>query len=610
VSALSYSREVINAVNAAVSMEDIGIYYDFRGGKGHINSPLRDGSNSRSFSIYPGRNGRLRWHDHVTHESGDAVAFVQLRENLSAPLEAARFIDKNIKPCIPPHLQYNRQPTKEEIQKELAAKAQAKNYAQRESKAKKAIASILEEKEKAYADKCEKAPDFSTLEDSALDAFFGEISELSEDIQALKNEKAVFDDKNALADQLEVVEKYAPAQPEKPRKERLTLDLLHGLYTEQGYSVRMNQLSRRIDFERNGEIFSSDSIITRTHSAYGGGFSNFTPEILERYTLEIAKQHEYNPVSEYLQGIKWDGQSRIEQIMQILHLDAGDWLSRVLVKKWLFQTVAMLLNDSRQPYGAEGVLTFQGEQGVGKTSFFSHLAMQEQWFAEGAKIDNKDKDNARRVVTVWIAELGEVETTFRRTDVESLKSFITQKKDRYRLPYGRTDEEVVRRSSLCATCNGTGFLADETGNRRWFVVPISGKIDRDELERLDASQLWAEIFAMVSVMTTKERGGCFRLTDEERKALDRRNTGYQKPISAQEDVQQILDECANNPKYQYSLMTVSEWQQQFEALRKYPLHQIGKALTRCGIEQERTKTEKKRRLPCLRWGAIYPECKE
>lgn len=82
-----------------------------------------------------------------------------------------------------------------------------------------------------------------------------------------------------------------------------------------------------------------------------------------------------------------------------------------------------------------------------------------------------------------------------------LKAFVTNSVDHYRLPYGRSDVVSPRITSLCATCNSDRYLIDPTGNRRWWSVPFSRQVPREELEHLNARQLWGQIYAAVEPLT-------------------------------------------------------------------------------------------------------------
>jgi hypothetical protein len=63
--------------------------------------------------------------------------------------------------------------------------------------------------------------------------------------------------------------------------------------------------------------------------------------------------------------------------------------------------------------------------------------------------------------------------------------------DRFRPPYGRVPEGVPRSVVFCGTVNHGGYLKDRTGNRRFWVVRCSGRLDPEGLG-VARDALWAE----------------------------------------------------------------------------------------------------------------------
>lgn len=385
-------------------------------------------------------------------------------------------------------------------------------------------------------------------------------------------------------------------EPEEKRG-RLTREALAEEIQSRGYRVRFNVITA--DYEttgttETGRAMSQDDLITVMHDALSDNYSGCSFDVLTQYVSYQARENSYNPILDKLRETKWDGVDRMHQLYELIGVEK-DPLSMNLISKWLFQTVALLFNDISKPFGADGCLVFNGDQGRGKTSLLRHLALRDEWFAEGSSIDDRDKDTTRRIVTKWISELGEVESTL-KSDISKLKAFVSSAVDRYRLPYGRSDVVTPRHTSLAATCNSDRYLIDPTGNRRWWSIPFTRSIPRDELLSLDALQLWAQIYAVVEPMTYEEKASCFRLTEQEREQLAIRNGEYEKPVKAQLEVEDILAE-AQEKGLTFQRMTVSNFKELWPGLRGYSVQQIGAALKSCGIDTIRTKAARLMELP-------------
>ena len=257
----------------------------------------------------------------------------------------------------------------------------------------------------------------------------------------------------------------------------------------------------------------------------------------------------------------------------------------------------MLHNDIPDAYGADGMLVLQGPQGIGKTSFVRTIGIRPDFVKLGQYLDTHDKDTLRRCTSAWIVELGEIETTL-KSDIERLKAFITAEKDEYRLPYGRADQTLARRTSLIGTCNSERFLIDPTGSRRFWTIPVEN-IDLNRLMSFNSLQLWRQIKVLCA-----DHPNEFRLTPEEREELEARNAQHEKPLKAQLEVEDILSDAEEDPGgYEWRYITVSDFRNEYSALSRYDVSQIGRALDKLGIVCERKRINgarpKVRRLPCI-----------
>lgn len=246
----------------------------------------------------------------------------------------------------------------------------------------------------------------------------------------------------------------------------------------------------------------------------------------ETNLCQVAEANPYNPVASWITSQPWDGQSRLQaffdtvQEAQPTRMADGRILKEVLMRRWLISGVAAAF----EPDGvvARGVLTFVSKQNLGKTRWARQLAPAElQLIADGVVLDPANKDSIKQVISKWIVELGEVDATFRRTDIAALKSFISRSHDEIRRPYARTESRYARRTILFASVNDERFLRDATGNSRWWTVHA---VALGEPARIDMQQVWAEAHALY------RNGETWHLSGEELDALNATNSEHE-PIS-------------------------------------------------------------------------------
>jgi hypothetical protein len=137
------------------------------------------------------------------------------------------------------------------------------------------------------------------------------------------------------------------------------------------------------------------------------------------------------------------------------------------------------------------MLVLIGPQGKMKSSVGRVMA-GEEFFSDSLPADLSSKDARDHLAGKWWVELSEL-SQFRKSDVETVKSFVSRQVERYRPAYGRYEITVPRQNIFFGTTNADTPLIDPTGNRRFWVVSCSD-IDLDGLKR-DRSQLWGEAVA-------------------------------------------------------------------------------------------------------------------
>jgi putative DNA primase/helicase len=202
----------------------------------------------------------------------------------------------------------------------------------------------------------------------------------------------------------------------------------------------------------------------------------------------------YHPVWDWISATPWDGTDRLADLLKTVtlqpHGDTG--LAGLLLLRWLVACVrAVMPSKPGESFRPQGVLTLQGSQGLGKSRWLESLAPRGSgWVLPGATLDPHDRDSVSQLTSVWIVELGELDGTLDRAHIAAVKAFVDRPADTYRRPYARSDETVPRKTMMAASVNPRMFLADETGSRRWWSIPVVS-VNADH--GIDMQQLWAQI---------------------------------------------------------------------------------------------------------------------
>jgi hypothetical protein len=195
--------------------------------------------------------------------------------------------------------------------------------------------------------------------------------------------------------------------------------------------------------------------------------------------LHVARQNTIHPVRDYLQRVKADPSITPYDLDQVAPnlFRAPQPLHVAMVRKWLIGAAARALKPGCQ---MDYCLVLKGDQGLLKSTSLKALAGRE-WFTSTHA--DGDKDFLQNVHSCWVYELAELETITNKRQAGALKNLITTATDVFRPPYGRTPERTDRQSVFCATVNKDQFLRDDTGNRRFWVVPIAGsaQLNRDAI---------------------------------------------------------------------------------------------------------------------------------
>lgn len=217
------------------------------------------------------------------------------------------------------------------------------------------------------------------------------------------------------------------------------------------------------------------------------------------YLQPLFAENAVNPPLDWITSTPWDGEDRINKLAQSIHvtpkyIDLRD----KIIPLWLLQSIAALDHAEQSPHPDalpkfENVLVFQGDQGVKKTNWISRLLPPElrKYIHTGGHMEVGNRDSEKTLVSHFIVELGELDATFRKSDIAQLKGFLSKSRDQMRLPYERANNNYARRTSFIATVNDPEFLVDDTGNRRFWPLAVT---KLDDLSAFNMQQLWAQVW--------------------------------------------------------------------------------------------------------------------
>lgn len=210
-------------------------------------------------------------------------------------------------------------------------------------------------------------------------------------------------------------------------------------------------------------------------------------KIEDSISLEFEKQS-FHPIKDYLRALKWDGVSRVDNLLIDYFGAENNVYSREAIRKTLCAAVARVFNPGCK---FDLVLVLVSDQGAYKSTFIKTLG--QEWYSDSFMTVH-GKEAFEQIQGVWLMEMAEL-AGLRKADVEAVKHFITKQEDSFRAAYGRVTMNHKRQCVFFATTNKRDFLNDPSGNRRFNPIAVrSEHIKKHVVKDLpsDVDQIWAE----------------------------------------------------------------------------------------------------------------------
>lgn len=257
--------------------------------------------------------------------------------------------------------------------------------------------------------------------------------------------------------------------------------------------LRYNSFSDYIEYD--GKRIRDIDIIEASNTC--GKYFNDTvssSEFTNAYK-SYANDNAYNPLLDYLNNIKWDGEERLETFI-IKCLDAEDnELNRFFTRKWMIGAVKRAYEPGCK---FDNILVLQGGvQGSGKTTLFRKLTKDKYYntFASGEFLN---KDSIIKMNNSLVVLLDEFDK-FSDREIADLKCKITETMMSCRKAYDREISDYKVHWVYAATTNSNDFLCDLTGDeyeRRYWIIECNKQTQDTRVDDIMTNefvdQLWAE----------------------------------------------------------------------------------------------------------------------
>lgn len=365
---------------------------------------------------------------------------------------------------------------------------------------------------------------------------------------------------------------WHPETPEEPHLLRRDLRTLEWLLWNEpsreqlcgpGGSWALNEMTDEVEYGPPGKrqplVAESYTNIRRGLErtfSHDGKPLQFPDDAVRATVRAIARRFSYSPVLDYLKALPWAqaGTEYLEGLGAAIGLDEKtQGLELEFLRRWLIAAVARVYQPGCQ---VDTVLVLQGSEGQYKSRFFEELGGR--WFVRmSAELGSKDSVETMR--RGWIIELDELDAVKRSKEWSTVKAAITRPYDDYVPKWIRESQKVSRRSVLAGTVNDTECLVDEEGLRRFWIVPVGRRIDRDWV-RQNRDAIWTEAVAqyhqkeqwhLTTEQEAQQRKHVQQFVEEHpwqqlvEEYLERRPVElFEQPITVQEIYAKVLAELA------------------------------------------------------------------
>jgi putative DNA primase/helicase len=246
-----------------------------------------------------------------------------------------------------------------------------------------------------------------------------------------------------------------------------------------------------------GNVTNAVDLLLGDYLTDAYGLPSIPRAALKEAIETVAHARRYHPVREQLQGLVWDGKSRIDKWLMHVLGESPESLNpamqeylQIVGRCWLLGMVNRVMRPGCK---FDYCPVLEGVGGLRKSTMVEILAGTD-FYSDTPFEVGRGKEAQEQVQGLWVYEIAEM-THFSKAEVGAIKAFISSKVDRYREAYGATLSTFPRQCVLVGTTNENTYLRDRTGNRRFWPIPVRHTINTEWLAKY-REQLLAEAYVL------------------------------------------------------------------------------------------------------------------
>jgi hypothetical protein len=316
--------------------------------------------------------------------------------------------------------------------------------------------------------------------------------------------------------------------------------------------------------------------------------------------VKVAHENSYDPVRLYLEHVEAQVEPTYIDRLASTYLRPADaaesqpTLYDHMIKRTLIAAVRRIFQPGCKH---DHACVLMGDQGARKSSFWS--AIGGPFFSDALR-DISSKDDLMVLHRSWIMEWAELDSIVSKKHAGQIKGFLSQSTDLFRVPYGKATEAFPRRGIIVGSTNrDSGFLVDETGNRRFWVIPVTctlqNPIDVPNL-LIERDAIWA------ATMAAYRAGETSILTTNQEQQVQTENTTYLVESPWVAPIDAWLRAPHNRAKtITTGILLAEAIQKPIERQTRSDQMQVGNILRDLGYVRKRTTVD-----GCLKWVFFLP----